>query len=85
MDIVKVLKRKDGAALVVGIVVGLIVFNFVSAIMADLTNKVANTGAVSPDWQHAYLMPTVAAVLQLLAFEILIRIYVILHDSVTGK
>lgn len=86
MYIVKVLKRKDGAALVVGIVVGLILAALVSAITSELAAKITNAGQVAPvgdSWRAEYLLPTVWAALQLLAFEVLIRIYVAVHDSVS--
>jgi len=88
MYVVKVLKRKDGAALVVGISVGLVVSQFITVITQDLTTRVTNmgiTGPIGQGWRSAYFMPIVTAVLQLLALEILIRVYVAVHNALSNK
>ena len=84
MYIVKVLKRKDGAALIVGVVVALIVSNLLTSTTADWSNRIADTNSTGPGWHQAYLFPIVFALLQLIAFEILIRIYVAIHNSMSG-
>lgn len=85
MVIVRVLKRKDGAALVVGVVTAVLVVTFISQIIADLTQRISAWGSDSQyagqNWRVAYLTPFVAFILGLAALEILIRIYIMLHDS----
>lgn len=79
MYIVQILKRKDAAALVVGVVVALIISAFISSITSELANMVGNVGSevtAGPSWQQQYLVPLVWAVLQLVVFEVVIRLYV---------
>lgn len=86
MVIVKVLKRKDASALVVGVSVALIVTSFLTTATTQLVSKISNIGLgssapVEAGWRSSYFMPFVALILQLLALEILTRIYIMLHDS----
>ncbi len=89
MDIVKVLKRKDGASLVVGVVVAFVLINLLSNVTARLSSWLAgiDTGqfGVPGGWKAEYLHPVINAIVQLLVLEILIRLYVLVHDAVSGK
>lgn len=86
MGIVKVLKRKDGASLVVGVTVGLLVVNLVAGLTNQLTQKIVNIGsdsvAISSGWRVAYLQPIVTFLLELIALELLIWIYAAVHEAV---
>lgn len=87
MGIVKVLKRKDGASLVVGVAVAFIVVNFVSGVTIHLTQKISEIGSDTKftqplgDWRVSYLTPIVAMILQLIVLELLIWVYVWLHSQ----
>lgn len=89
MAIIKVLKRKDGAALVTGIAVGLIVYAFITGISQDLTQRIVavfnGTDYSGQGWETAYLLPLVSLILALVALELLIWIYVAFHDSIKQK
>ena len=85
MAIIKVLKRKDGAALVTGVAVGLIVYAFVTAIVQDLSQRISaaltSSSYAGSGWEP-YVLPTAIMILSLLALEVLIWIYVSLHDTI---
>ncbi|MGZ6005063.1 MAG: hypothetical protein ACXWLH_02835 [Candidatus Saccharimonadales bacterium] len=89
MGIVKVLKRKDGAALVVGVTLGLFVFNLASGLTVQLTQKISNLGSntvtTTAGWRGAYLQPIVSFLLELLVLEVVIRLYVALHDYMSAR
>lgn len=85
MGIVKVLKRKDGASLVVGVTLGFLTYVFVTAVTAQLTDKLVGTTTVGDSFKTAYLAPTVQFLLSLVALELLIWVYVAIRSGVTGK
>lgn len=86
---IKVLKRKDGASLVAGVVLALITATFISAITSQLSQKIGNMGSglsvVGQGWREAYFHPVVGYILELIALEILVWLYIGLHDSLGGK
>jgi hypothetical protein len=81
--IYKTLKRKDAASVIVAVVVALIISQLLPALTADLTGWLVGTPdkvvlygeEFAATWQAKYLTPLVSAALQLLALEILIRLY----------
>ena len=76
MVTVKVLKRRDAASVAVAIVVGLIVYSFLSAVTNQLASNISGrVPQVTGDWQTLYLYPLVLAALQLIALEILLWLY----------
>ena len=84
MVTIKVLKRKDGASLVAGVILAVITASFVSAITQSLAQKISYSNLNNysgPSWQVAYLYPLVWFLLELIVVEIIVRIYVALHDS----
>jgi hypothetical protein len=95
MDIVKVLKRKDAASVIVAVVVAMVLVPLLSSLVGELSRIVSglNEGQVfgyaqttpGTGWQGEYLFPVVFAALQLIALEVLIRLYVLVHDAVSGK
>lgn len=84
MILVKILKRKDAASVVVAVVVGLIVLSLVSSISGPLANEIIEQ-STSPtgDFSDVYLFPLVLAAVQLLVFEILARIYTLVAGSMS--
>lgn len=76
MVTVKVLKRKDGAALVVGVVVGLIINELVFRIVQPLSAQLSGQGSQGMgSWQANYAQPLITAVLEFIALELLIWLY----------
>lgn len=86
MVLVRMLKRKDAASVVVAVVVGFIIYAFLSTIAEPLADKLVsrNPSLVSGDWQTQYLFPAVLAAIELVALEVLSRIY-IWAGSLSGK
>lgn len=93
MGIVKVLKRKDAASVVVAIVVGMAVYQLVSTITAKLAGQVSGLedgqyvsySYPGATWQGTYLFPVVSAAFQLIALEIAIWLYVFAHNMMPKK
>ncbi|MGH7249866.1 MAG: hypothetical protein ACREGC_02730 [Minisyncoccia bacterium] len=84
MITIKVLKRKDGASLVAGVILAIITASFISGITQGLAQKISYSNLnnyAGPSWQVAYLYPIVWFVLELIVVEIAVWIYVGLHDS----
>lgn len=75
MVVVSMLKRKDAASVVVAVVVGLIIFSFLSSVTDPLASSISSRDTAG-DWQNQYLYPTVLAALELIALEILGWIYI---------
>lgn len=80
METVAILKRRDGASVVVAIVLGLIVNNAVQAWAfrpaAWLSSEDTNGGG----WNAGLWRPLVTLVLQLVVLELVIRLYTWLVD-----
>lgn len=96
MYVVKVLKRKDASSLVVGVVVAMFVLQFVTQVTLELSSRLAlwqwskttEGGASfypSGGWRTTYLQPLVALLVQLVALEVLVRVYIWLHQTVTKR
>lgn len=89
---IKVLKRKDAASVIVAIVVAMMLVQLLPIITAELTNWITgvNEGGFSyaipdADWKTQYLNPVVAVLVQLVALEIIVRLYVMGHSLVSNK
>ncbi len=94
MVVVKILKRKDASSLIVGVVIAMIVAQFLGTATLDLASKVANWqwqnnggGYAGPpnSFQVMYLQPFVAMLLELVFLEVLIWVYLGLHRLVAKK
>jgi hypothetical protein len=89
MVIIKVLKRKDAASLVVGVVLAIIVAQLVIALTSDFAQILSGVdesehfSTVSDSWQASYLLPAVSIVLQLITLELLIRLYNVVKTALT--
>lgn len=84
MGIVRVLKRKDAASVIVAVVLAMIVLQFLSQVTVELANTISGLGegesyaSSGGDWKVTYLLPTVSAALQVIALELLIWVYAFL-------
>ncbi len=93
MGIVKVLKRKDAASVVVAIVVAMVLYQLVNQLTGKAAGELIGLKegeflSYSPPgagWKILYLHPVVSAALQLLALEILVWLYVGAHSMVAKK
>ncbi|OGL26371.1 hypothetical protein A3E49_02045 [Candidatus Saccharibacteria bacterium RIFCSPHIGHO2_12_FULL_49_19] len=93
--ITRVLKRKDASSVIVAVVVAMIIINFLSVISFDLAARLTNFGndvkqfegypGPFSEWKAIYLQPVIAAVLQLIALEVLLWIYVLLATPFKKK
>lgn len=72
----KVLQRKDGSTLVVGVVLALVFIQFVTSVTMPLAAKIMNNGGGSgyagASFKDQYVTPFVALVLQLIAIELIV-------------
>lgn len=89
MGIIKVLKRKDAASVILAVVIGLVVLQLVSGLTAKMAGQISglNDGqyARAEGWHGDYLLPVVSAALQLVALEVLVWLYVGVHTLVGKK
>lgn len=98
MLIVKVLKRKDAAALVVAVVLAMIVSKWLPGLVAELSNNLSgldnstyfsyatiSDNVAGSGWQARYLQPAVSVLMQIIALELLIRLIVWLRPMFVRK
>jgi hypothetical protein len=89
MGIIKVLKRKDGAALVVGVALAITIANFLTTITFQLSLKLSDMSASanqeSGGWRTSYLEPLIGLILSIIALELLVWVYVWIHQATTNK
>ncbi len=95
MYITKVLKRKDAASLVVAIWLAMSLMQLTSLPTLRITSWITGLGAHNwqgmygggpgSDWRTEYLAPVVSFIVQVIALEILIRLYVMLYPLVVRK
>lgn len=92
MVIVDILKRRDGASLVVGVVVAMVIGQFLQVVTSNLAAKLSglsDQGGFSlgygNDWKGLYLQPVVWVLLQLMVLELLSRLYVLLFTGSKRK
>lgn len=84
MYIVKTLKRKDAVSIIVSIVLGMILVQMLPSLTSRLAqvlsgDKVSST-TIGAAWQSQYLFPILSALLQVIALELVLRVYVALHN-----
>lgn len=92
MGIVKVLKRKDGATVVVAVALGFAIANFMINITTQMSSRLVDRMGAGPtpyspigDWRREYLMPFLALLFAIVTLELLIWIYVGLHNLVVNS
>jgi len=90
--IVKVLKRKDAASVVVAIVLAIIISTFLSSfttylagMWSGLSNGQYGTAFPGSGWRGEYMYPFLWAALQIVVLELLIWVYVLIHQAITKK
>jgi hypothetical protein len=92
MVLIKILKRRDAASIVVAILVAMIIAQPLSLTTSRLAGKISDVhngfgSYVGPGggWKNEYLFPIVWALVQLLVLEILAWIYVLANRPMARK
>lgn len=89
MVLVKILKRRDAASVVVAILLAMIISQPLSVATGSLASRIVdvhNNGyGFGAGWKNEYLFPVVWAVLQLIILEILAWIYVLANRPARRK
>lgn len=78
MYIVKILKRKDGASVVVAVVLAFVLVYVLTAVTHDLATYLSGIEATAtPDqWRENVVRPVMAALLQVIVLEAILRLVV---------
>ncbi|MDQ3065091.1 MAG: hypothetical protein M3Q36_02370 [bacterium] len=88
MYIVKILKRLDAASVVVAIVLGMIVLQLLQSVTSYLAVDLVGTRSEfgsSPSVNDMYLLPVVAAVLQVALLELGLRLVVLVRGKLVRR
>ena len=94
MYIVKVMKRKDAASVLVAVVLAMILQQLLFMPTMRLTTLISGIGDPNynsmyggggPGWRNEYVNPVVSFVVQVLVLEILIRLFVLIHPLLVRK
>jgi hypothetical protein len=89
MVLIKVMKRKDAASVFVAVVLAMIVMQVLTQVTGPIANMIVgrDTSILFPGltWKETYLQPFIWAALQILVLELLIWVYVGLHQSTRKK
>lgn len=93
VNIARVLKRKDGASIVVAVVVAMIIGQPLPGLTSGLANTLSgatdgqtfSSSFPSANWQTRYLQPVIWALLQLILLELLIWLYGSAKSSMKNK
>ncbi len=86
MYIEKVLKRKDAVSVIVSVVLAMVIVQTLPALTARLAQVLSgeriSAASAGANWQEQYLLPLVSALCQVVALEVLLRVYVFVHNMV---
>lgn len=90
MVLVQILKRKDGASLIVGVAMAAVLGQLLPTLTGNLASRLSGLdesqyGFSGQGWQTTYLKPVVWAILQVILLELLARLYIILFASSKKK
>ena len=92
MVLIKILKRRDAASVIVAILVAMIVAQPLSMMTQRLASKISYVnngpyGYAGPGngWKNEYLFPLVWALVQLIVLEILAWIYILANRPMPRK
>jgi hypothetical protein len=87
MVLVKMLKRLDGSSIVVAIVVGSVLLQFIQTLTNKWAIKISNVsyGPIPFHWKEDVLLPIVWLLLELILLEILCRVYVWSASALKSK
>jgi len=90
MVLVKILKRRDAASVVVAIMLAMIISSPISSVTVSLANKISGVsnggyGVPGGGWKNEYMFPIVWAILQLIILEILGWVYTLTNRPIKQK
>lgn len=93
MYIIKVLKRRDAASVVVAIILAMTFAQTIFLPVSQLSYKLANISNTSSNygggygggWRDTYLTPLIELVLTVIVLEILIRLFVYVRPMLVRK
>lgn len=90
MYIVKILKRRDAASLVLAIILGTLVTQFMFLPVYELGNRVANIGQDASmysgmSWRNYILSPIVSLAASLVFLELVFRVFVLVRGKVVRR
>lgn len=85
MYIVKILKRKDAASVVVAIVLALVLNGVMFVLTDDLATYLSGIDKTSTMWRENIVRPLIAAALQLIVLEAILRAVIYVHPYFVRK
>lgn len=87
MYIVKILKRKDAASVIVAIILAIVLLNVITAVTGDLATYLSgiDVAAGSTQWRENAVRPAMAAVLQLVLLEAILRVVIFIRPYFVRK
>ena len=86
MYIVKVLKRKDAASVVIAIVLALIIAELLPTVTSDLATYLSGIEASSrTEWRFGIVRPVLSAFVQVVLLEAILRIAIYLRPMFVQK
>ena len=93
MTLIKIMKRKDAASVLVAVLLAMILSTMLMWVTAEPAGKISGfhsngqnlTVGPTGDWRMTYLQPVVSAILQILLLEVLARIYIFAHSALRKK
>ncbi len=86
MYIVKFLKRKDAATLIVGIILAVIIAGILPAVTSDLATYLAGIEtAQATEWRENVIRPLISAGLQIVVLEAILRVVVYVRPYFVRK
>lgn len=86
MYIIKVLKRKDASSVAVAVVLALIIATVLQVLTFDLSNYLSGIEPYAgTNWRESIVRPLIAAGLELIALEALLRVIISVRPFFVSK
>lgn len=93
MYIVKVLKRRDAASVIVAIILGFLLLtplqlipqHWANKLVGDIDNPTRYSYPLQDDWKQVYVLPLLALVLQVVLVEIGLRVAIFLRAGLVRR
>lgn len=86
MHIIKILKRKDAASVVVAVVLAVILANALPVVTSDLATYLAGIEtAQATEWRENVVRPLISAALQVIVLEAFLRVVVFVRPYFVRK
>lgn len=86
MYIIKVLKRKDAASVIVAVVLALVLSSVVTALTGDFANYLSGVSSeLDGELRDVLIRPLVSAFLQVLTLEVFLRLVIFARPAFVRK